>query len=116
MSAPYTGPGLSLHVTFHIDPAKVPAFLEALKPAYDVVTAEPECIFFEVFQMPDKPGVFKFVEDWNASMEWLVNLKKEYYKPYLEATEPLYLKPREFEIFERMPENQWVSVKEAMLK
>lgn len=37
-------------------------------------------------------------------------MKKEYYVPYIEATEPMWVKPREFEIFERMPGNAWVSM------
>lgn len=71
--ASYTGPPsrISLHVTFHIDPAKVTAFLDALKPAYDAVTAEPECVFFEVYQSAETPGLIKFVENWDASVEWL---------------------------------------------
>jgi hypothetical protein len=44
-----------------------------------------------------------------------VQLKKEYYKEYLETTTPMWVKPREFEIFERMPGNEWVKVKEAMM-
>lgn len=72
----YTGPSYSLHVKFHIDPAKVDAFFEALKPAYDAVCAEPECIFFEVYQSMEEPGVIKFVENWNCSIEWMMNVSE----------------------------------------
>ncbi|KAL1612776.1 hypothetical protein SLS60_001005 [Paraconiothyrium brasiliense] len=120
MTQPYTGPPfrISLHVTFHIDPSKISAFFTALKPAYDAVTAEPECVFFEVYQSPDTPGKIKFVENWNASVEWLMNVQipKEYYKEYQETTKPMWVKPIEWEIFERMPGNEWVAVKDAMLK
>lgn len=39
----------------------------------------------------------------DATAEWLVNvqLPKEYYKEYLEATEPMYIKPREMRIVNR---------------
>jgi hypothetical protein len=68
--APYTGPTLSLHVHITVAPENAELFLSHLKPCYDVVSAEPECIFFEVFQNPAAPGDFKFVETWNASPEW----------------------------------------------
>ena len=69
-----TGPGLSLHVTLHIDPSQLSGFFAALKPCYDAVTAEPECVFFEVYQDPNVPGKIHFVEDWNASAEWLTTV------------------------------------------
>jgi hypothetical protein len=81
--ASYTGPPsrVSLHVTFHIDPSNVPAFLKALKPAYDAVIAEPECVFFEVYQSPTTPGQIKFIENWDASVEWLMNVRIVPYLP-----------------------------------
>jgi hypothetical protein len=39
-----------------------------------------------------------------------VQLKREYYKPYLAATEPMYIKPREFELWNRMEAVEWVMV------
>jgi len=65
---------ISLHVRITIAPENVPAFLESLKPVYDAVTAEPECTLFQVYQSPEEPGVFKFVEHWNASKEWMVSV------------------------------------------
>lgn len=35
---------------------------------------------------------------------------KEYYKPYFEATQPMYTKPMELEIFNRMPGNEWKKI------
>jgi hypothetical protein len=43
-----------------------------------------------------------------------VQTVKGYYKPYLAAIEPLQVKPREHELFQRMPGNAWVSVRSAM--
>jgi quinol monooxygenase YgiN len=57
-------PGLSLHVTVHIDPANVPRFFELFKPVYEAVIAEPECRFFEVYQSPTEPGTVRWVENW----------------------------------------------------
>jgi quinol monooxygenase YgiN len=48
--------------------------LAALKPAYDAVIAEPENVFFEVYQNPQKKGEFKFIENWNASVERLMTV------------------------------------------
>jgi hypothetical protein len=45
-----------------------------LKPAYEGVIAEPENVFFEVFQNPEKPGAFKFIENWNATPEWFLSV------------------------------------------
>jgi len=67
---------ISLHVRITIAPENVPAFLEALKPAYDAVIAEPECTLFEVCQSPSEPGVFKFVENWNATKEWMMTVSE----------------------------------------
>lgn len=77
-SEPYTGPGYSLHVTLHIDPAQLDAFFEAFKPAYDAVTAEPECIFFEMYQDPNVPGKIRLVENWNQSLEWLTSVRVKF--------------------------------------
>ncbi|KAH7138633.1 hypothetical protein B0J11DRAFT_20977 [Dendryphion nanum] len=112
------GPNFSLHVNITVAPENVAKFLQALKPAYEGVLLEPENIFFEVYQDPANPGAFRFVENWNATPQWFqeVQLKKEYYGPYLAITEPMWTKPRTFEIFERMPGNEWVNVKKEMLE
>ncbi|CAG8949538.1 hypothetical protein HYFRA_00007770 [Hymenoscyphus fraxineus] len=105
-------PGLSLEVTVTIAPENVPKFFESFKPAYEAVIAEPECTFFEVFIDPDQPGVIHWVEGWKKDKMWLlgVQMQKDYYKPYLAATEPMFLKPREFKVFEKLPV-EWCHVK-----
>jgi quinol monooxygenase YgiN len=40
-----------------------------------------------------------------------VQLKKDYYKSYAAETEPLWIKPREIEIWERMPSREWTKSK-----
>ncbi len=62
--------GISLHVTITIAPENVEKFLDACKPVFDVVTAEPECLFFEIFQDAENPGRLKWVEDWSKDKEW----------------------------------------------
>ncbi|KAI5361661.1 Putative antibiotic biosynthesis monooxygenase domain-containing protein [Septoria linicola] len=94
----------SLHVTVHVAEDNLPAFFEAMKPVFDRVAAEPECLYFEIFQDPAEPGKISWVENWNASPQWLfdVQLQKEYYKPYFAATLPMYVKEREFRILKRL--------------
>ncbi|KAM5368032.1 hypothetical protein ACJZ2D_009746 [Fusarium nematophilum] len=114
--------GISLHVTIYIKPDDVPKFFEYFKPVYDKVTAEPECTFFEVYQSPEDPGTLHWVENWSQTVDWLLNvfiaspssaelladqltqvqIPKEYYKEYFAATEPMFIKPREFKVYNRL--------------
>jgi quinol monooxygenase YgiN len=80
----YTGPAISLHVSITVAPENVQKFLEALKPAYDAVCAEPNNTFFEVYQKPDQPGTFKFVENWNADTQWMMEVR--IFQPKLNTT------------------------------
>lgn len=46
-----------------------------------------------------------------------MQLKKEYYKPYLAATEPMFVAPRVVEVFERVGTGgEWVRAKEGNLR
>jgi hypothetical protein len=40
-----------------------------------------------------------------------VQLKKDYFKSYDTETEPLWIKPREIEVWERMPSREWTKSK-----
>lgn len=62
MSSPV--PEISLHVTVFLAADNVPRFLEAYKPVFDKVVAEPECTFFQVYQSPEEPGTLSWVENW----------------------------------------------------
>ncbi|EHL00107.1 Dimeric alpha+beta barrel [Glarea lozoyensis ATCC 20868] len=113
MAPPTTpSPGFSLEVTITIDPSNIPKFLSLFHPIYELVTAEPECTFFEVFIDPEKPGVIHWVEGWKRDKQWFfdVQFKKEYYKDYLEKTVPMFVAEREFKFFERLPV-EWTYVK-----
>ncbi|OAL54225.1 hypothetical protein IQ07DRAFT_584802 [Pyrenochaeta sp. DS3sAY3a] len=113
----YTGPSVSLHVSITVAPENAQKLLELFQPCYEAVTAIPECVFFEVFQDPDTPGKFRFVENWNASRDWIfdVLLKKDLYKPYEAATKPLWIEPRKIEIWERLPGRPFLTVKQDMI-
>ncbi|KAJ5673518.1 hypothetical protein N7507_002645 [Penicillium longicatenatum] len=89
----------SLHVKVYIDPSNVEKFLEHFKPVYDAVVKEPECRFFELYQDPADPGTLTWVENWHVLPN---QMTKDYYGPYLAATEPMFVKPREFKIYNRL--------------
>ncbi|KAK4059006.1 hypothetical protein Trihar35433_11267 [Trichoderma harzianum] len=113
MSPPHVrSSGFSVHVTITIDPTNTSAFLTAFRRIYEIVAAEPECTYFEVFQSLEEPGVFRFVENWSKDVQWFkeVQLTKAYYRPYLEATEPMWIKPRSIKYFERFS-GEWLTVK-----
>ncbi|KAI1090014.1 hypothetical protein F5B19DRAFT_350823 [Rostrohypoxylon terebratum] len=92
----------SVHVTVHVAPENVEKFLAAFKKIFDVVAAEPECLFFEVYKSAEEPGKISWIENWGKDMQWLMEnqITKPYYKEYFETTEPMFLKPREFQVFE----------------
>ncbi len=63
---------LTLFVEFRVDPKDIPAFKEAHRPVWAACAAEPECLFFDVFQDPEVLGRFKFVEVWAKGREGVV--------------------------------------------
>ena len=69
-----TNPSLSVHVKLTIDPNEIEKFLKALRPTFEAVTAEPLNTFFEVYRDDKTPGVFKLVENWNATVDHMVNV------------------------------------------
>lgn len=68
--------GISLHVTVHIAPENTDRFLAAFKAIFDVVSAEPECTFFEIYRCPEEPGKFTWVENWYDITRHLPVLQK----------------------------------------
>ncbi|KAL2216336.1 hypothetical protein M432DRAFT_623847 [Thermoascus aurantiacus ATCC 26904] len=99
--------GISLQVTVFIAPKDVPRFWEAFRPVYDRVIAEPECTFFEVYhRSAEEEGVvsLSWVENWSKSKEWLIQhqLTKPYYDEYLAITTPMYVRPREIRVLDRL--------------
>ncbi|KAK9770680.1 putative ABM domain-containing protein [Seiridium cardinale] len=96
--------GVSSVVTAHLKPEDVPTFLTILKPLYDKVAAEPGCLFFEVYESKEEPGVVCWVEDWAESKEWFFEKEatKEYYKESLPKLLALLTKPIDMKWFNRL--------------
>ncbi|ESK92541.1 hypothetical protein Moror_4417 [Moniliophthora roreri MCA 2997] len=105
------GHGYMFHILITVDPSKVDEFLGHLSTLVKQVTAEEKCTFFET-TVKRETGEIRLTEGWAADMEYLttVQVNKEYYKPYLEAIEPLMTKPRVVEVFERLP-HEWTTIK-----
>ncbi|KAK6951378.1 hypothetical protein Daesc_007913 [Daldinia eschscholtzii] len=93
---------LTLHVSVLIAPENVDKFLKLFKAVFDLVAAEPECLFFEVYKSVEEPGKIAWVEHWSKDLKWFMEnqMTKPYYKKYLELTEPLFVTPREALILE----------------
>ena len=68
------GKELVFHATIHVAPENVEAFLQALRPAWEGCRREPECLFFEVMQDPETPGLLRFVEVWSKDKEWFLKV------------------------------------------
>lgn len=67
---------ISVHIKITVDPAHAETYLNALKPVFTAVIAEPRNTFFEVYQDEQNPGVFKLVENWTASVEYMKEVCK----------------------------------------
>ena len=68
-------PAISVHITITIDPSNNAAFLEALRPTFEAATQEPLNTSMEVFQDANTPGVFRIVENWNASIDYMMSVR-----------------------------------------
>jgi hypothetical protein len=64
----------SLHVTVYFKPEDVPKFWEAFKPCFEAIAPEKECLYFEVFEDPAEPGKISWVENWDCSTDWWINV------------------------------------------
>ncbi|KAL4864735.1 hypothetical protein BDV12DRAFT_200813 [Aspergillus spectabilis] len=96
--------GISIHMTVHIRPEDVPKFYEVFRPVFEKATAEPDCTFFELYQSPNEPGTISWVENWSKPKEWIIEnqANKSYYDEYRAITTPMYLKPLEVKVFDRV--------------
>ncbi|KAF2801905.1 uncharacterized protein BDZ99DRAFT_429095, partial [Mytilinidion resinicola] len=72
-------------------------------PQPESCAAEPECILFDVFQDPEHPGHFRFLEVWNASRKWFETnqLTRPYYSTLWEKSKPTWEKEMVTQYFER---------------
>lgn len=71
----FTLPSFALHVTVYIDPSNVDKFFAAMKPAFEAVANEPECLYFEIFQDPVEAGRISWVENWSKNLEWFAKVR-----------------------------------------
>lgn len=79
--------------SFKIDPGNIEAFLSALRPLWNAVCREKECLFFEVIHSPEEPGNFRFIEVWTKDPKWFFETQaaKPYYQPFFKVAEPMML-------------------------
>lgn len=61
--------GFSLIVTVTVQPDKYDEWLKHSWTAFQHVTAEPECLSFEIFSVEGEPNKIKWVETWSKSLE-----------------------------------------------
>lgn len=89
--------------TIKIDPSNIDKFLKAFRQCWLEVCTEPECLYFDVFHSQSEPGIFHLVEVWSRDNDWFMEyqIKKDYYKPYWEATKSMWLN-RDFQSFDRL--------------
>lgn len=61
-----------------VAPESVPKFLQAFQEIVQKCISEPECDRFEVLADSDQEGLFHWVETWNASKDWLMNVSTSF--------------------------------------
>ncbi|KZF20326.1 hypothetical protein L228DRAFT_285045 [Xylona heveae TC161] len=98
-------PQTTIFVTVEVDPSNADKFLAAMRPCYEGCAKESELIFFHVFRDEDHPGVFHFIEYWAKDRKWFeeIQMNKDYYHPYSEITQPMWIKPRVIRYLDPIP-------------
>lgn len=117
MAAPTPARGISFHVTIIVAPENASKFLESSRQVFKDIAAEPKCLYFSLVESAEQKGKFKIVENWAMSFGEFQKeqMTKPYYKPYEEATKPLWLEERTGELFELLPA-EWTHQKEENVK
>lgn len=107
---------LTLFVTFKIKPDRIDEFKAAHRPVWTACAAEPECLFFDIYQDPKEPGKFRFVEVWSKSREWFEKeqMTKAYYRELWPKSQPTWEEEPKLEFYER--EGEGCSYKKAFLE
>jgi hypothetical protein len=113
---------LTLHITWHFAPENVATFYEVLRPLHENLVKENECLYFNVYEIAQQPGVVRLVEIWDCDMKWMaevwarsgdeeprlmmiqVQSKKGYYAPFFEATKRISLQPQKIEFMKGVGE------------
>ncbi|GIZ48729.1 hypothetical protein CKM354_001177900 [Cercospora kikuchii] len=103
MSSSGSGKQLTLFVTMKIKPDRIEEWKEAHRPVWAATAAEPEQIFFDLFEDPKDPGTFRFIEVWSKDREWFEKeqFTKDYYKTLWPKSEPTWREPVQVEYYER---------------
>ena len=93
---------LTLIVHLRVLPQDASKLVQAHAPVWAACAAEPECLFFDVFQDLEDRGKFRFVEVWSKDKKWFEEeqLTKEYYGALWERSRPLWIEEREFVCWE----------------
>jgi hypothetical protein len=65
-----------LHVKVTIDPKDTEIFLSHFKPVYDLVLADPECIYVLIGQNVQVSGVFCWSEGWTTGPQWIMTVEE----------------------------------------
>jgi quinol monooxygenase YgiN len=66
-----SSPTLTLHVTWTVPPAQLPAFYSILHTFFEHLVQEEACLYFNVFEIAGHPGVIRFVEIFKGDIAWL---------------------------------------------
>ncbi|RDW76655.1 putative quinol monooxygenase [Aspergillus mulundensis] len=96
--------GVSLQVTVYLEPKDVPTFLDALWSVYEKILEEENCTLFEIHQSIEDKGQILMFKNWSASREWVteVGMTRPYLEEYHAKTEPLFIRPKQVVIQERL--------------
>lgn len=70
----------TIHITFTFPRESLPKFYVALKKLQEHVIAEPDCVYFNCFELPKQAGVVRIVEIWSQDKKWR---KEVSLKPFL---------------------------------
>lgn len=69
-----TSQPLTLHITWHFPPDQVSTFYDALRPLHEKLVLEKECLYMNVYEIAQQPGVVRLVEIWDCDMKWMVEV------------------------------------------
>jgi hypothetical protein len=65
---------LTLHITWQFAPEDVATFYEVLRPLHENLVKEKECLYFNVYEIAQQPGIVRLVEMWDCDMKWMAEV------------------------------------------
>lgn len=72
---PENSDGFTLIVNTTVQEGKLDEFLEHFWKVFKLVSADPECLSFEVFRYPGEPNKLKWIENWSKSKDWFFEVR-----------------------------------------